>query len=396
MRIFVFGNINAGKSYIIKNLKNNQFKDYPVLSIDKYRMKYGDNTYDKEVLSQRKFLDDVFNTKDCIVESTGLGPLGKKLHDKQPYKNDVILYVNTPVDICLDRIKDKDFSIVPYPPVEEKIEDTITRCAKEFSNGKLSELWTDKILQIFEVKNIDDISKLPLKTLLIFSSIVNLLFYIPEIKTIYTYGSMARNEMHQLSDIDCFIVSDNLSARDILEMIKTNFSNLDFDLIGNKVTIRENEELLIEFVVIKKLSKGERYIRGSSLNNIFNTIIKIDDSDKEFLNNLVLTNDKPIDSIEYLVSELLYFVKSLPKIIEENDRYKYYFHFNIIVHNYIRVNEILKGNVKYNYLPKVDYDEYKELIELDQSDLNTHYKKTREMVGKLLKKYYKNYLFENI
>ena len=135
--------------------------------------------------------------------------------------------------------------------------------------------------------------------------------------------------------------------------------------------------------VFGNINAGKSYIIKKLKNN-------------QFKDYPVLKNDKPIDSIEYLVSELLYFVKSLPKIIEENDRYKYYFHFNIIVHNYIRVNEILKGNVKYNYLPKVDYDEYKELIELDQSDLNTHYIKTREMVRKLLKKYYKNYLYENI
>jgi len=384
MKIFVFGNINAGKSYSIRKIKANHFKDYPILSIDEYRKKYEDNTYEKEMLSQKKFVDDVFNTKDCIVECTGLGPLGKKLHDKQLYKNDVIIYVNTPVDICIDRIKDKDFSIVPYPPVEEKMECTITRCAKEFSDNKLYDLWIDKILQIFEVKKIEDIAKLPLETISTFSNIIDFLFYIPEINTIYTYGSLARNEMRRHSDIDCFIVSDNLSPTDILGMLKGHFSNLNFDHIGKKVTVRKNDELLIEFVVIKKLSNGERYIRGSNLSNLCNSIIKINDLDKKYIDNLVLTNDKPIDSVDYLISELVYFVKSLPKIIEENDRYKYYFHFNIIVHNYRRVNEIFKGNVEYNYLPRVDYDEYKELIELDKSDLNMHYIKTKELVKKML------------
>lgn len=384
MRIFVFGNINAGKSYFISKLKENQFSDYPVLSIDDYRKTYGDNTIQKELLAQDKFVEDVYKTNDSIVECTGLGPLGKNLHDKQPFKNDVILHINTSVNICIDRLKDKDFNQIPYPTVEETLENTIRRCGNEFDNNDLYKLWSDKILHIFEVELYEDIYRYPINTINTFSDILTYLNELDSIKTIYLYGSMARNEMNLHSDIDCFIVSKEIKSDDLKKILKDKFDSFEYSIIGNKVTVRKNDKLLMEFVVLRNLVNGERYIKESNLDNLKHQIVKINDIDAEYLHNLVINNDKPIDSTKYLINEMIYFVKSLPKLIEQNNRYKYYFHFNIILHNYIRVNEIIKGNILYNYLPKVNYEEYQDLVEYKKDNLLKHYNyvvlKTEELL----------------
>ena len=116
MRIFVFGNINAGKTFLVSKLKDDYFPNYPVLSIDKYRKKYGDNSIEKEIFSQDKFVEDVFKTKDCIVECTGLGPLGKKLYYKQPFKNDIILYIKTPINIGIEEQEQNGVTVPSKAP----------------------------------------------------------------------------------------------------------------------------------------------------------------------------------------------------------------------------------------------------------------------------------------
>lgn len=48
MRIFVVGNINAGKSYIVSKLVK-KYPLYKVLSIDEFRKKYSDSRIEKGV-----------------------------------------------------------------------------------------------------------------------------------------------------------------------------------------------------------------------------------------------------------------------------------------------------------------------------------------------------------
>lgn len=372
MRIFVFGNINAGKSYSIQNLKDNQFSDYLILNIDQYRRRFGDGSKEGEILSQEQFAKDIHDTKNCFVECTGLGPLGHRLHDKLAYKNDIALYINTDINTCLKRIENKDFSQTPYPEVEEALEDTIKRCGKEFESGELSQLWKDKVLQVFEILNINDIYNIPFRLLDRFCKVVDFLFDMKDIKTIFPYGSLIRNEMTLSSDIDCFVVTD-ISVRRFMDMLKQGLDIYFIDNIQNKITIRDQKNNLIELVLLKRLSDGVRYIKGTRITTCENVAIKLDVKDEKFINEYSIDLTQPIDPIDDLISEMMYFLYSLPKLIVSDNRYKYYFHNYILVHDYIRIKEVLDGNPKYNHLPKVDWQKYKEIVMQSQDNLYEHY-----------------------
>jgi len=103
-----------------------------------------------------------------------------------------------------------------------------------------------------------------------------------------------------------------------------------------------------------------------------------------YLSNLKVDAKKPIDDLDFLYAEMIYFILSLPKLIETKNTYKYYFHFNIALHNYIRIDEINLGNIEYNYLPTIKYDRYKDMLFNCDSDMNTHFVKIVEIIYKLL------------
>jgi len=93
---------------------------------------------------------------------------------------------------------------------------------------------------------------------------------------------------------------------------------------------------------------------------------------------------------------MIYFVLSLPKLIEKDNNYKYYFHFNIILHNFIRINEVLKGNIEYNYLPFIKYDNYFDMFTNQEFDMKEHFQTVLYRIINLLEyseeKYMKKYL----
>lgn len=383
MRIFVFGNINAGKTHIVLKLKDSIWKSYPLFSIDLHRMQYGDGTIQGELHAQEHFVEDVYNCKDCIVECTGLGPLGHKLHDKLDIKNDIVIYVNTIKEVCIHRLRYKDLSAVPYPPVDEDITDTIIRCAQEFEDGLLHELWKDKIIQIFDISDSFELENIPFRLLITFSKIVDYLYTDNKIKTIFPYGSLARNEMTEFSDIDCFIVTE-MDVEEFINLLKYEFDFYFIDYIHNKVTIRDENNHLIELVLIKKLIDGHKYIHGLSVDACHNAAIKISKEDQMYVDTYEYEPLLEFHDLQWLTSEMLYFVYSLPTLIKTNNRYKYYFHTNIIIHNYIRINEILNGRTYHNYLPHIVWEDYINILDVNQLDLEEHYKAIKEEVKKLL------------
>jgi len=388
MRIFVFGNINSGKTTIIEELKNN-LPDFSILQIDNYRKKFGDGTKQGEIQAQTRFINSVFLSKDAIVEATGLGPLGAKLRDTITYKHDILLYVDTPCKVCLERIESKKFSQIPYPKVSENIEDTINRCANEFSEGDLNSFWKKKVFNIIKLTNTKDLLEIPFELYKGFSNIVDVLYDDLNIESIYTYGSFARNELHTNSDIDAFIVSPK--GIDYFLDILSKKTSYFIDNIQNKITIRFDSHL-IELLVINRLQEGERFIIGSEITNLLSHAIKLNKTDKDYLINLDIDRTNPIDDIDFLVAKMVYYLLELPKIIQKNDKYRYYYESAIVVHAYVRVAEISKNNIKRNYLPHVDYLEYQEFLQINYNDLESHKNLLKKAAIKLLAKLEPEYI----
>jgi len=356
MRIFVFGNINSGKSHLGK-LLSKRYDQYNELKIDEFRVRYGDGTKEGDILAQNKFIDAVLSSTNAIIECTGYGPLGKKLSAQILNRNDIILFVSTPARICIDRIKDKDFSRIPYPKFEESLEQTINRCDREFENGAIQDLWKEKVIRIHTLTYGIDLNQqldlIPWNHYFAMSTILRALHTYSSIESIFTYGSFARNELSLYSDIDMYVVTKD-SPSSVLNSLKKEISEIWFsDLIDNKITLRFlRSNTLAEITVIDELRKGEKFIRESLCIEKSNSIFKINERDLKFVDSLS-TNESVEHKkmIDTHVRNIIYFLLSLHTLIKKNDSYKYYFHFNIILHHIVQIKAILNNQTKFDYLP---------------------------------------------
>ena len=355
MRILVFGNINAGKSTIVSELLK-VIPETPVLSIDNYRRQHGDGTHGGDVLAMDQFVRHVAESCDAIVECTGLGPLGHKLHDTLPAKEALVLHVVAPLEECLARIAKKDFALTPYPPFSEILPDTIRRCHNEFERGDLRALWDDVALWIFAINGTvsdlrSEIKLLPIRQLLALSAVVRAARAIGTIRSLVWYGSGARGELTPESDIDLFAVTD-LSVDRISCLLAAAIPEVVFqDHVGTKATLRFVDRTLVEIDCSNDLSRINTFYAEARVQDHARTVLIGDDDVREHLCGLASRRVDQTPLIKSLLSECVYFVLSLPPIARKGDRYKFYFHNNIVVHNVIRLKALATGDDFLNFLP---------------------------------------------
>ena len=130
--IHIIGNICAGKTTFSKWLQK-QIKDSVLISIDEYRIKYGDGSKLGEINAWQVLIDDIeiylTENKTVIFESSGTAwrtkyfPLG------------LAIYINTPLQECRNRIEKRGKTNVPWPyggnpvnslqPIQEKIDQKV-------------------------------------------------------------------------------------------------------------------------------------------------------------------------------------------------------------------------------------------------------------------------------
>jgi len=323
MKILVCGNINSGKSYLVEKLKK-IFSHYAVAQIDAFREIYGDGTIEKELIARNEFIQRVKQEENIIVELSGMGPLGEQLEATLPAKTFIIIHIDTDSQTCIERLKDKDFSLIPYPTYAEKLVDTIERIGKEFQNGEFYNLWVEKALQIIKVKNIDEIDSIPLRHYEKLEQIIQKLMSAAEVKEIVAYGSLGRNELTKLSDIDLAITT-SLSLGQVIELIKKVPDITFIDTIENKIVIRF-AEVLIELVVVQNQKESLWYYVNSMIRTALPTVIK---GDKSLVNKLQKSIDnfsfEKDEIISQTIKRLVFFVQSLPNIAIKGDDYKFFF-----------------------------------------------------------------------
>ena len=88
--------------------------------------------------------------------------------------------------------------------------------------------------------------------------------------------------------------------------------------------------------------------------------------------------------VDFTIERLDYYVESLKRLILKNDEYKYYFHNNIVVHEYVRLKAFLNGEFAYNYLPHnakqyLTEEEWKNILYSFGDNQETHYQIVRKM-----------------
>lgn len=355
MRIFVFGNINSGKSTLVDLLKS-RHNNYCDLRIDDFRKKYGKGDFESDKYAQEMFVQSVVKHKNAIVEATGLGPLGKMLENSFRDLFGVILYVETPISVCLERIQPEKFNDIPYPPFSETLENTIKRCGAEFKQGDLASLWSKKILHQFVINGnqnfTEQLDEIPLEILSHFEDLVSVLSASEEIQSLFTFGSMSKGEMTGSSDIDLFAVTSlTVTEMEMIINLKAQPKLIFSDSIRNKLTLRYKGNLLIEIYCIKTIEEAASFYRESKIRNVKQTLYIGDSSVIKTLEEFSNYDLNKKLLVEELISEIFYFICSLPGIQQRGDKYKYYFHGNIILHDFVRLKALLSGVHDKNYLP---------------------------------------------
>ena len=130
--VHIIGNIGAGKTTLSNEMKE-AFPEFKILSIDNYRLKYADGTKDGENLAWEKLLTDVqkYNedNKYILLESSGTSWRIKY------FPTNAIVYVDTPIEICSERIRKRGKTNVPWcytsnpldsiQPIQEKLDEKI-------------------------------------------------------------------------------------------------------------------------------------------------------------------------------------------------------------------------------------------------------------------------------
>lgn len=385
MVILVTGNINSGKSFFIERLRK-EMPTYTVAKIDGFRQKYGNGTQQGEEAARTAFVDYVSSTNDIIAELSGLGPLGTALADKLPNKSCILFWINECAEKCIERLPNKDFKAIPYPPVEEKLEDTILRIDREFKAGELNSFWKKKAINIIEINIDTEISKLPLLQYHYLNIVLNKLKSLSTINDIIAYGSLSRNEMTILSDVDICAVT-NVKLEDIKQIL-SSIKELSFiDVLEGKVTLYFND-ILIEVVVVKELCEIEWFYVNSYPKDVNNSIIVGKEGTakalQQFIDNFNIDKQAEIFKTS---KRFNYYLRSLDRLAKGTDNYKYFFHTNIVIHELIKLSAFYKDNFKYSYLPKqaireIDFDIKKAVYDFEK-EKSDHLKELKQLLSEI-------------
>ncbi len=356
MIIFVFGNINSGKTTLIREIEDN-FPDYPVLSIDEYRIKYGDNSIEREEVAVSNFINDIFSNDKCIVEFTGRGNIADRIIERLSGEQCLILKLDTDEDICISRIEEKDFNAIPYPFKKLDIADTINDIDIDFKKGFIEENWGSKVLNIITV-NDGLLLKEIVKRYVIIEQVVHELKSYDKNMKILLVGSLPTLDITIVSDIDIYVVSNNFIA--LYKYLATkDFNNFGKD--KNKIYYYI-DKILIELNVVTSEENivNNRLVYNSKL---IDSASSLYDNEKRFviLNgnfdvNLLNEKNHLMINEEELVDRLMYYYRRLPSILESNDDYKFNFYHFIVVHEYVRIVSLRRNGIDSNYLPSNAYN----------------------------------------
>ena len=154
MKILLFGSIASGKTTIAEFIMK-EYPDFEIISIDNFRQEFGDYSMEGEKISQNKFLNAIKQSKNQIIEASGLGKLGSEIYNKLAEFNDDILLViiHIPIDEINARIKNRHWDI-PFPGKQEKLESIIQTINFGIQFGKIPMIWSElKRTTIFQIEN---------------------------------------------------------------------------------------------------------------------------------------------------------------------------------------------------------------------------------------------------
>ncbi|MBT3272127.1 MAG: hypothetical protein HN368_03155, partial [Spirochaetales bacterium] len=204
-------------------------------------------------------------------------------------------------------------------------------------------------------------------------------------------GSFARGTLAQFSDLDFFAVTD-CKPQEVIELLSNQLPGLAFvDMLKNKITLRFADNLLCEITIINDIEEMKVFYRESRNTDPERSVIKGDRNVLAALTGFLAADrtEEHRELISFLLSEAFYFLQSLSPLIGKGDRYKYYFHNFIILHNIVRLKAIDAGNSESNYLPLMaikylNSDESDTLFFSVADDMNKHFSGLMSYFGDFL------------
>lgn len=364
MRFFILGNINCGKSTLAKHMQlylKSKGLEYPILSIDDFRIKYGDGSQEKEDMAQNKFYLSVKNTRNAIIEMVGFGNIGTKIVENLDKNSCIIIYVESQPDICIKRlkIKNKILERIPYPESINNIEQTILHLDNYFKIGKLKEKWNNVCLKLYKINTTNNpdyfIEKLPIYHYHYLSEIIYLLKSL-NYKKLISFGGLGRCDINIFSDIDLILIT----KRDIIQiysLLKNFFESKKEEafiiyILEEKIIIKFFSCILIEIAVISNFSKYILFYHGSNIKDISKSILIGDEKlEKEIKSQILSYVPNTIDK-EINIKKLYYYLELLQKAYLNNDDFRFYFMNNLVINQIIRILCLKENITEFLYCPK--------------------------------------------
>ena len=359
MRVLVFGNINSGKSYLAKQLTT-LLPDYNHVELDDFRKQYGDNTVAGEMLAIQHFVDTVLEHPNAIIDFTGCGLAAEKLQKRLPHCAAILLVRHQTAQLCIKALQASKYHSIPYPKEyteQQSVSETILTLQPDVELDALTKSWQKFIWQSIEVPFATETAQLAkLMTLehqLIIEKIKKLSISHEQIISSIAYGSLGANSLSYNSDLDIFIET-TLTPKQIRNYFEgsLNLKIIHSDLLGNKVTLRTAEGILIELQTGKSLEEIKLYYQESQINHVYSTVLK---GESTVIKKLYCFqyNKQTLTQRSLQIAPQLYFLFcSLPKLLATQDTYKYHFHVSIMQHYAVQLEQLLSGDDQHNYLPK--------------------------------------------
>lgn len=371
---------------MVARLKN-YFKDYPILSIDEFRKEFGDGSLEKELQTRYIFSESVIKHKKAIIEFSGGETLTSLFIDYLEPKSFVVIEVQETLETCLKRMDEKDFLKTPYPKFDESLKDTIIRLDQEFKKGIIKDNFKDSFLKYCTIDSNVKLSEIPLKHCEVLLEVVKVLK--PFSKALFTFGSFSEERFGIHSDLDLFMLS-SFNQIKLLRHIKSAFPTSEVLQQRNHIIIYHNG-IKVDLKIVRKLSEAEIFYKKSNITDVSKTIlVGYDGLSLELEKFRAHETENLISELRNTMARLKEYTYSLNTLSKQGDRYKYYFHHNIVIHEYVRFKYLLEGGQQYDYLPHHSYTSLDEpiwrtmLFDLMNDDMQDHALNVNLLVNEMM------------
>ena len=362
MRFFILGNINAGKSTFAKKIKlylKSKGLEYPILSIDDFRKKYGDGSKKSENIAQNKFHLSINKTQNAIIEMVGFGDIATNIIESLDKNSCIIIYIESPLNICLKRLKTKKKMLesIPYPESINNIEKTIHNLNAYFTRGKLQEKWKKVYLIFYKINTMDNLSdfikRLPLEHYHYLSEVIHILKS-NNYKKLVSFGGLGRCDINIFSDLDLILITKKKISQ-VYELLKNFFEKMKYFKIyalDEKIIINIHSHIVIEIAVVYKFCEYIQFYHGSSITNISKSILLGNEKLEKEIKHLIINYKPNVINRDICEKKINYYVELLQKAYLANDDFRFYFMNNLIVNQVVRVLCLKENITEFLYCPK--------------------------------------------